>query len=282
MSEPLVSVIMPYFNEDRYIAAAIQSVLAQTYQNIELLLIDDNSTDKSWDICLGFRDPRIRMYRKSTEPRGLAASRNIGVAMARGQYVAMQDADDLSAPTRLEKQLARAMEDPARTVAGTAAIQVQDGKQKLLAVPEKHEDIVKGFSRIYNRTTIICGTMLAPRTVFMQIPYRVQFKFMQDWDHVLRLHESNMVRFSNCTEPLYTYFIRSKCSLYRPNWLDYNILIRNCQQRRKAGLREFNDPGDFNDYLRTHPIERVKWLGLKHIIGLRNKALRTIRTICSS
>ena len=82
MTNPLVSVIMSVFNEERYVRAAIESILEQTYQNFELIIVDDYSTDRSLEICASIEDPRVRIYSKTDEPRRLAASRNIAIRMA--------------------------------------------------------------------------------------------------------------------------------------------------------------------------------------------------------
>jgi glycosyltransferase involved in cell wall biosynthesis len=279
VAEPLVSIIIPFFNEERYIADAITSVLAQTHQDIEVILVDDDSTDRSPDICRSFRDSRIRILRKDGRPRGLAASRNMGIADARGQYVALQDADDVSAPTRIEEQLAAATERPGKRVVGCTINRVKNGKAKVFAVPETHAEIVKGFNRTWNRTTIVCGTILAPREAMLKIPYRTDFKYMQDWDHILRLYESELVSFYNCQKPLYTYFIRSKGVLNRPDWIEYNLLVRSCQQRRRQGLDEFLTLPAFRYHLRIHPIERVKWQTLKRMILLRDKCLGVVQAV---
>lgn len=100
MTHPLVTVVMPVFNVERYIAIAIRSVLKQTYEKFELLIIDDGSKDGSVEIAEGFLDPRIRIIQQAN--RGLAGARNTGIRNARGKYVAFLDSDDAWAPTKLE------------------------------------------------------------------------------------------------------------------------------------------------------------------------------------
>ncbi len=99
-----VSVIIPVYGVERYIAATIQSVLDQTYPNYEVLIIDDASPDKSIEICQQFTDPRIKIIRQPN--RGLAGARNTGIRHAQGDYLAFLDADDLWLPDKLEKQVA--------------------------------------------------------------------------------------------------------------------------------------------------------------------------------
>lgn len=98
-----VSVIIPVYGVENYIAATIESVLAQTYQNFELLIVDDASPDRSIEICQQFTDPRIKIIRQ--ENRGLAGARNTGIRQAQGDYIAFLDGDDLWLPDKLEKHL---------------------------------------------------------------------------------------------------------------------------------------------------------------------------------
>ncbi len=106
-----VSVIIPVYKVEKYVAATVQSVLAQTYKNFELLIIDDGSPDKSIEICQQFTDNRIRIIRQ--ENRGVAAARNTGIRNAQGEYLAFLDADDLWAPEKLAKHIEHLDNSPA-------------------------------------------------------------------------------------------------------------------------------------------------------------------------
>ena len=103
--DELVSIIMPSYNTENYIAASIQSVLDQTYQNWELLLVDDCSTDDTDAVVAPFlSDARIR-YLKNEQNSGAAISRNRALREAKGRWIAFLDSDDLWYPTKLEAQL---------------------------------------------------------------------------------------------------------------------------------------------------------------------------------
>jgi glycosyltransferase involved in cell wall biosynthesis len=99
----LVSVIVPVYNVEKYIAETIRSILAQTYTNFELLVIDDESPDRSVEICQQFQDPRLKIIRQKN--RGLAGARNAGIRHAQGDYLAFLDGDDLWLPEKLEKHV---------------------------------------------------------------------------------------------------------------------------------------------------------------------------------
>lgn len=102
---PLVTVLMPVYNGEKYLAEAIDSVLNQTYTHFEFLIINDGSTDGTEDIILSYADPRI-VYVKNEQNIKLIATLNKGLKLAKGKYIARMDADDISLPQRLEKQIA--------------------------------------------------------------------------------------------------------------------------------------------------------------------------------
>ncbi|MGB7415630.1 MAG: glycosyltransferase family 2 protein [Thermosynechococcaceae cyanobacterium] len=99
----LVSVIVPVYNVEEYVADAVRSVLSQTYQNFELIIVDDESPDRSIDICRQITDPRIKIVHQKN--RGLAGARNTGIRNAQGEYLAFLDSDDLWTPDKLEKHV---------------------------------------------------------------------------------------------------------------------------------------------------------------------------------
>ena len=100
-----VSVIMPAYNSSAYIEDSIDSVLAQTYPDWELIIVDDASTDNTQQLVTAYQDERIRYYRNDTN-RGVAISRNRGIELARGRYLAFLDSDDLWLPEKLTHQVA--------------------------------------------------------------------------------------------------------------------------------------------------------------------------------
>lgn len=117
--EPVISVILPTYNGPKYIAEAVESILAQTFGDLELIIIDDGSTDETPDVVRRYTDRRIRLY---TQPNmGLAGTLNRGIALASGKYIARQDQDDRSLPDRLRKQVAYLDDNPDCALVGTWA-----------------------------------------------------------------------------------------------------------------------------------------------------------------
>lgn len=105
MEKGLVSIIMPSWNTERFIATSIHSVISQTYSNWELIIVDDCSTDNTDDVVASFSDSRIK-YIKNEHNMGAALTRNRAMREAQGEWIAFLDSDDLWAPKKLEKQIA--------------------------------------------------------------------------------------------------------------------------------------------------------------------------------
>ncbi len=103
MSTPRITVLMSVYNGEEYLAEAIESILRQTFRDFEFLIIDDGSTDGTKEIIESIQDSRIRLISRAN--KGFTASLNEGIEKARGEYIARQDADDLSLPQRLEREV---------------------------------------------------------------------------------------------------------------------------------------------------------------------------------
>lgn len=155
----LVSIITPSFNSANYIVATIQSVLAQTYQNWEMIIVDDCSIDNSCDVIEKYmeEDSRIKLLRLS-ENSGVAAARNTGLDYARGDFVAFLDSDDKWFKTKLEKQINIFNQYPEIDIIYTAYHRFNNhGIIKLINVPESinYKQLLKGnpignLTAIYN------------------------------------------------------------------------------------------------------------------------------------
>jgi glycosyltransferase involved in cell wall biosynthesis len=114
---PRVSVIIPCFNHGRFLRNAAQSVLSQTLADIELIIVDDGSTDETATVIAGLHDPRVRV--QVTGNRGVSAARNVGLDMARGEFTAFLDADDAWEPDKLARQVAIMDSEPEVTLVFT-------------------------------------------------------------------------------------------------------------------------------------------------------------------
>jgi len=108
MNEPLVSVVLPVYNCERYLAEAIESVLAQIYRPIEVIIVDDGSTDNSADIARSYKEV-IYIYQSH---QGVAVARNTGITTAKGVFIAFQDAEDIWLPNKLKVQVKYLLDHP--------------------------------------------------------------------------------------------------------------------------------------------------------------------------
>src|ERR1700679_189241 len=140
---PLVSVILSMRNSAATVGAAVRSVLLQSLRDWELIVIDDGSSDRSSAIVEGFHDQRIRLVRESSSA-GLAARLNQAVALAKSEFIARMDADDICFPERLSRQVARLREDRELDLIGCGAVVFTSGGELIGEMPIgiNHRDIV--------------------------------------------------------------------------------------------------------------------------------------------
>ena len=202
-SPPHISVVLPVYNAEKYLDQAVRSILAQTFTDFELIIVDDGSIDNTLAIAHNLAndltDPRIRVI-ANTENRGLAASCNIGWKAATGEFIARQDADDYSHPTRLEKQIAYLQKNPKVGVLGTNR-QTLNRKGKIRNHKPMPEQAV--FDDLLHRNLVIHGSALIRRSVLEQVDgYDEWFRLSQDYDLWLRIADG-IAWIKNLPEGLY-------------------------------------------------------------------------------
>ena len=192
---PQVSVVIPAYNRAATIAAAIESVLRQTWGDFELIVVDDGSTDGTLAAAAEVEDPRVRLV---ANPRnmGAAGARNTGVAEARGTWVAFQDSDDEWLPGKLEKQMARLAANPdfvgaycgLLTVGGLDA---RPGERtELRYVPDPSVKPAEGdiLEPLLERNMISTQTLVVRRDIFLALGcFDEATTPIEDWDFALRL-----------------------------------------------------------------------------------------------
>ena len=137
MKQPLITVLIPAYNAGKYIEESIQSILNQSYSNLEIIVIDDGSTDSTYSILKDIQDKRIRLYRNSKNC-GVAYTLNRGLGLARGKYIARHDADDLSVHDRIAAQAQYLDNHPIAQVVSSDYIEFDASNQsyKSMQVPE--------------------------------------------------------------------------------------------------------------------------------------------------
>lgn len=126
MNDPLVSVLIPCYNSEKYLSDTIQSVLNQTWQIIELIIVDDGSKDTSAEIACSFTDPRIKVIKQSNQ--GASAARNRAYRECQGEFIQHLDADDLLSPEKIEEQVRLLLKHPPGYLSVSATIYFFDGE----------------------------------------------------------------------------------------------------------------------------------------------------------
>ncbi len=205
MDTPLVSVLMSSYNSSQFLGPAIESILRQTYDPWELIVVDDGSTDESWEIIGQFaaRDARIKALR-SKENLGASAALNLALQEARGEYITRQDSDDLALPERLEKQVAFLNEHPEVGAVGCNVIYINaDSHETGVSDFPLTDDVIQ--STLLDRMCFCGPTVMAKRACFQQAGFYFvdDLKTAEDYDLCLRLAE--VTRLANIEEPLYRY-----------------------------------------------------------------------------
>ena len=183
---PRIAVVLPVFNGEKFITEAVASVLAQTFVDFELFVIDDGSTDRSVEALSGFSDPRLRVLRFPAN-RGLVAALNHGIRESRSELIARMDADDVCLPRRFERQVAFLDAHPEVEVCGTWTEQF--GNDRGTFAPPEEPARVRArlfFGSAMDHPTIMIRRAFLERNA---LAYDDEFKHVEDYDFFLRASE---------------------------------------------------------------------------------------------
>ena len=201
--KPLVSVAMPVYNAGKYVGKSIESILNQSYSNLELIIVNDGSTDNSREVILSYKDPRIKYFENESN-LNIVKTRNRCLFEASGDYVAVLDSDDIALPLRIEKQLEFLKANADYGLCGSI-YQVIDSGGKLLKevnLPLSAEDIKTTlfFSNCFCHSTIMVRSDLAKK-----LKYKEGFDIIEDY--VLIYNLSKFVKLVNLPFPSTLYRI---------------------------------------------------------------------------
>ncbi len=205
---PLITVIIPTYNRVKILSRAIKSVLKQTYQNFELIIVDDCSTDNTQKALKKFKDKRI-FYIKHKKRKGASAARNTGIKKAKGKYLAFLDSDDCWLPEKLEKQLATLQKNKNAGIVYSRFWIVKNGKKKLCCWPE-----IKKYNGWLHRQLLIgnfitTSSVLVKRQIFDKVGlFDKKLPAYQDWEFFLRA--SLYEQFAFIDKPLLTQYQNRK------------------------------------------------------------------------
>ena len=199
---PKVTVLMPIYNGETYLKKAIDSILSQTFQEFEFLIINDGSADKSIEVIKSYSDPRIRLIENEIN-LGLIATLNKGIDLARGKYIARMDQDDISLPERFARQIAFMDAHPEVGVCGTWAKIIDDTGR---IVSSRRTPKGKAAHRLcWRPTPFIHPSCMLRSALLKEYHYRSGFPHAEDYDLWLRLCQKT--QFANIGEYLFLYRI---------------------------------------------------------------------------
>lgn len=290
--KPEVSVLMPVYNGAEYVERAADSILRQTLKNLELIIIDDGSTDDTWTVLekLAERDKRVHLFRNNNNV-GIPGTSNRALSLAKGRFIARQDADDWSYPERLERQLNYLKKHKDCVALGSQLLVVNSDwlPMRLTKFPLSHEDI--DYRNINGFTLQLPHPSMVARAEAMRLigGYREEFLLSDDYDLILRLAEVGKVR--NLTDVLVRYMKHenSITVLRKEDWSMYkHEALLQAWERRGMGTPPFNTIP--NSSLRFREGSRMVSLfiyGLKNLLrnpnspegwsALKGSAVRLIR-----
>ncbi|ADE13798.1 glycosyl transferase family 2 [Nitrosococcus halophilus Nc 4] len=200
MSTPLLSVVMPCFNAQRWVEGAIDSILTQTHTHLELIVVDDGSSDSSVKRIrkIANTDARLRLLTANCNT-GIVHALNYGIEEARGKFIARMDADDICMPNRLSQQISF-LEQTSCDLCGSWFVEFGQGIPRTVRWP--HTESALRAAMIF-QNTICHPTVMARREVFEQFRYREAYQLAEDYDLFARA--STKFRLANIPEPLLRY-----------------------------------------------------------------------------
>lgn len=231
MIQPVVSVLMPAFNAEKYIAQAIESILQQSFSEFELIILNDGSSDGTLGIINQFHDLRIRLI-DLEKNQGLVNARNRLVEEARGKYIAFLDADDIALPKRLKSQV-EFLNLGTADLCGGSYYSFYEGKGKTKSSKERYTDA--DIRALITISSPLCNPAVMGRAeLFKKFPYRTGRDCAEDYSLWAELALAGY-RFANLKEKLITYRIHDKQTSQVQN-AETNAIFSKSREEYIAGL----------------------------------------------
>jgi glycosyltransferase involved in cell wall biosynthesis len=234
--EPKISVVMAVFNSERFLSQSIESILVQSYEDFEFIIVDDGSTDHSWDIILKYHesDTRIRPIRLKGN-QGVAEASNAGLQTARGKYIARMDSDDISLPDRFSTQVDFLEDNPDVGVLGSRMRCIDETGRSLKVLPITLGNLNIHWSFLFenplNNPTIIFRKSLVDD---YDLRYNTSFARGSDYDFISRL--LLLTKGENLSKVLLYYRLHPKSLTYTSTDIDYQNIIQISTNAVKAYL----------------------------------------------
>jgi glycosyltransferase involved in cell wall biosynthesis len=246
MSEPLVSVLLTSYNHERWLRECVESALTQTYPNMEVIAVDDGSSDSSREILRSY-EPKIRTL-FNEENLGTYGSLNRALELSQGKYCAVLNSDDKWAPHKIERQVAEMEANPDHTLCHTFGAFVDDDGKRIegepMGFPFPRMRSGSHLATLIANNCVIASAALFPRQIAVEIGgFNANLKILGDWDMWLRLAERGTVGF---VEGELTYYrIHGANTIYQlePKYREEVIIRESWTQRADALIRSAEDPG---------------------------------------
>lgn len=199
---------MPAYNTEKYIGESIESILRQTYQNFEFIIINDGSIDSTEKIIESYNDPRI-VYLKNNTNKGLSYSFNFGISKAQGYYIARMDSDDIALETRLETQVKYLDKNTKLDIVGSSAILINENGERIGVINKPKEHVLIKWQSLFS-TPLVHPTVMGKAAIFKNNPYNESLVNSEDYELWSRLFFSSRTKFGNIRKPLLKYRVYSK------------------------------------------------------------------------
>lgn len=220
----MISVVMPTYNREKTIGMAVNSILEQTYQDFEIIIVDDCSDDKTLEVIKKFDDSRIRCIQMERN-MGACAARNRGVEEARGDIIAFQDSDDEWLPDKLERQVAQLEYEQADFSAGRMRRYYLDSKTRYKIYPSKKMKSEKcTYKAVLYKNCVTTPNLMVRRTCFEKVKFDPDIKKYQDWDFVLMMLKAGF-KMTFLNEIVLNSYIGSNSITSRQNEYDAFVAI---------------------------------------------------------
>ncbi len=208
--QPLVSVLMSVHNDLQYLRESIDSILYQTFGDFEFILIDDGSTDDSGSFLKNLSDPRVKLLVNPSNI-GLTASLNIGLDLARGKYLARMDADDISEPLRLERQVGFLEAHPHIGIVGCSRHLIDEEGKSIAIAPALEDDLAIRWKCLMGNP-FAHPTVMIRRQVLLDNALRYDRSFRTAQDYELWTRLLPCTQSANLPDPLVRYRLRNGIS----------------------------------------------------------------------
>jgi glycosyltransferase involved in cell wall biosynthesis len=265
MNNPQVSVVMPNYNCARFLDEAIDSILQQTFCDFEFIIIDDGSTDNSWEIIQKYacKDDRIRAF-KNERNQHIVYCRNKGVSLSKCDLIAFLDSDDIAFPERLKIQVDYMLKNPDCGVCGSNFEMINEKSQLIgyKKFPENHDAIKKSF---FFCNPFGQNTVIVRKKCFNEVGlYNDEYRNAEDLDMWVRI--GGKFKLHNIQKDLVKYRVHAKNSMFTSQ----KRMIRSTLKIRKKAISEYGYAMTFKGQIFYWGTWLAQWLPSKFVFWIFN------------